>query len=161
MQYYKNLVSFWLNHPNKLANGLQFKVSLAPDPAALQLHLSSMVTTRASACANVIRDTERMCRFESGHGQASRAHRRSFSSFRTKAHHVHACSQLLAFGGMPPTCDGEIFRIRRMMTRSSGGTCSMSRAATARPPSSTPTAERSRARTRGPTAPMSSSAPPT
>ena len=26
MQYYKNLVSFWLNHPNKLANGLQFKV---------------------------------------------------------------------------------------------------------------------------------------
>ena len=27
MQYYKNLVSFWLNHPNKLNNGLQFKVS--------------------------------------------------------------------------------------------------------------------------------------
>ena len=31
MQYYKNLVSFWLNHPNKLANGLQFKVSFG-DP---------------------------------------------------------------------------------------------------------------------------------
>ena len=27
MQYYKNLVSFWLNHPNAQMNGLQFKVS--------------------------------------------------------------------------------------------------------------------------------------
>ena len=27
MQYYKNLVSFWLNHPNSLNNGLQFKAS--------------------------------------------------------------------------------------------------------------------------------------
>ena len=35
MQYYKNLVSFWLNHPNKLANGLQFKVSFGDPPMAL------------------------------------------------------------------------------------------------------------------------------
>ena len=35
MQYYKNLVSFWLNHPNSLNNGLQFKASRISKPANL------------------------------------------------------------------------------------------------------------------------------
>jgi len=50
---------------------------------------------------------------DSEHEQASHTHGRNCSSFRTEAHHVHACSHLLALGGMPPTCRGEILHTRQ------------------------------------------------
>ena len=45
MQYYKNLVSFWLNHPNSLMNGLQFKASTSKriiDLVLAKLDISSV-----------------------------------------------------------------------------------------------------------------------